>query len=331
MAAPLSLPDPGVFDDALRPGRMDLSRRLRWRAVAVVVTAALIALAVAGERQWRASVIASIPVPPTPAAGLFDDPVPIEIMVSAGIGQRAPWRTTEAELRESVELWKRMHLEDWDGVPPLLQLEGLDGLLLRYRGILNNPAAWDRMDAFDWDDVPQPVRTVAFRRMVAYWAGFYDVGATFGLPAPLVAETLAAIVMSESWFDHRARSANRDGTIDIGLAQASPFARERLRQLHARGQVDAALSDEDYDNPWMAARFVALWMQLMLNESGGDLDMAVRAYNRGTGDAGDRLGADYLAAVQRRLTRYIRNSGAPPAWDFVSRRSRELIQQERRS
>ena len=32
---------------------------------------------------------------------------------------------------------------------------------------------WDRMRAEDWDDVPQPVRTVAFRQMVAYWSGFY--------------------------------------------------------------------------------------------------------------------------------------------------------------
>lgn len=297
-------------------------KRLRWRHVLSMALIAATAAAVAGDRWWRLTTIESIPKAPAPTAGLFADPIPITISVSAA-GQRAPWTTTEQELRGNVELWKRMHLADWDGVPAPLRTVGLNNMLGRYVGILNRPAMWDKMTVFDWDAVPEPIRTIAYRRMVAYWSGWYDVGAEFNLPAADVADTLAAIVMSESWFNHRARSMNRDGW-DTGLAQASPYARARLRALYGRGEVDADLSDEDYDNPWIATRFVALWMKLMLAENGGDLERAIRAYNRGSAEAMDTLGAGYLAAVQRRLTRYIRNSDASPSWDHVWSRSRTL-------
>jgi len=211
-------------------------------------------------------------------------------------------------------------------VPAPLREAGLDRMLSRYRHMLNHPRAWDATSRFAWDAVPQPIRTVAYRRMTAYWSGLYDVGAAAGLDPAVVAQTLAAIVMSESWFDHRAQSVNRDGTLDVGLAQASPFARQRLRELHASGRVDVSLSEDDYFNPWQATRFVAVWMALMLDETRGDLDLAVRAYNRGRADAGDRLGAEYLSIVQSRLARFIRNHDAPPSWSYLWRRSREVIQ-----
>jgi len=316
----------GLHHADWKPGSAALRMPRRWRqgCWAAAVVAALMPLAAAADYWLRTTTFESIPPSPVPLTGLFKDPMPIAVTVSAA-GQRAPWIATEEEVRDSVELWKRMHLEDWNSVRSPLREAGLDNMLRHYADILNNPAAWDRMNAFDWDAVPQPIRTVAYRRMVAYWSGFYDVGSAFNLRAGAISETLAAIVMSESWFDHRARSVNRDGSWDVGLGQASFFARQRLRELHAAGRVDAALNEDDYANPWMATRFVALWMNLMLEESNGDLERAVRAYNRGIADARDSFGAVYFATVQQRLTRYIWNVDAPSSWDYIWRHAREMV------
>jgi hypothetical protein len=315
-----------IHGSPCRPGAAALrtpKRATRWGVTAAAVAVAIV-LTAAADRWLRVTTLERIPPTPVPSAGLFAEPMMLSITISAA-GQRAPWVTTDHELRRGVEMWKRMHLADWNAVPGPLRAQILDNMLRHYRHLLNNPSVWDAMNAHDWDAVPQPIRTVAYRRMIAYWSGFYDVGAAFDLPAPVVSETLSAIVMSESWFDNRAQSVNRDGTRDVGLGQASPFARQRLRQLQMIGAVDANLGEDDYDNPWMATRFVALWMRLMLEEANGDVDMAVRAYHRGSGDAADNLGAEYLVTVQRRLVRYIRNVDAPSAWDYIWRHAPELI------
>lgn len=303
--------------------------RVAHRFVLVAVLAASLTVGVWGSLRVREFFTVTLPVTATlDLYPLLFPPTTMTIAVEA-FGGHAPWHTTIEAIRNSPLLWKRLHLAQWNQIPEPLRHEALDNMLRRYSPVLLSPSAWDAMTARDWDDIPQPMRTVAYRQMVAYWAGYYHVGQQYGLPPGLVADTLAAMVMSESWFNHRAVSANADGGFDIGLAQASDFARERLRQLYRRGRVDANLSDADYYNPWKATRFVALWMSLLLDEADGNLDRAVRAYNRGIARAGDRIGTRYRDMVDHRLTVFIRNGGtSAPAWDYLWRRVRTLERQQ---
>jgi hypothetical protein len=256
-------------------------------------------------------------VAPIEVRSRYIDATPVAITITAGM-LRAPWVTTADDLRASPAVWRLMHLQDWDRVPEPMRLDGLSAMLRRYQPLLCDPGEWARMSASDWDRVPQPIRTIAYRRMIDYWVRLYGVGERYELGEREVADRVAAIVMSESWFEHRALFVNARGNRDIGLAAASDYARARVRRLHEERVIDLPpASDEDYENPWFATRFAAVWVQLLLDEARGDLDLTTRAYHRGIAHAGDELGTAYAATVQQRLARFIRNEDAPASWSYV--------------
>jgi hypothetical protein len=179
------------------------------------------------------------------------------------------------------------------------------------------------MSAYDWDAIPQPIRAMATVGMIEYWMSRYDVGAAFGLDRGAVLRTVKAIAMSESWFEHRAIYVNRDGATDIGLGGASEFARRTIRQGYEEGWSDFTLTDDDYFNPWLASRWLAFWFDLMLREANGDMNLAIRAYNRGIGQARAGAGEEYLSGVERRRRRYFEGPSDSPTWRALSRLRRQ--------
>lgn len=264
--------------------------------------------------------------PAAPPLWMAPDLSPVVVRVTAGWERLTEVTTVHAFERDSG-LWRRMLFDDWDLLPSPLRARVVDEMFVRYRRAMEGPAVWRQMTAFDWDEVPQPIRAMAFIRMTEYWAERYGVGIAYAHPRRLVADTMSAIVMAESWFEHRAVQADA-GNRDLGLSQASDFCRARLDTLSVEGFIDFTMTEADYYDPWRATRVVAVWFDLMLDEADGDLDLAVRAYHRGIRAARRGEGDEYLSHVRRVRRRYIRNEPdehASPTWSQLWTRTRDAL------
>lgn len=95
-----------------------------------------------------------------------------------------------------------------------------------------------------------------------------------------LAQTIAAIVMTESWFEHRAVNQNRWGNRDLGLGQCSDSCRDTIDEMAARGEIGIAPSEADYFNPWIATQVATIWFERELHSADGNVDVAIRAYPR---------------------------------------------------
>ena len=238
-------------------------------------------------------------VPSGPSMDAWLDRTPTSITVSLG-WQRLRFVVPAWRLLSDPTLWLRMRLEDWNNAPPLLRHAGLSEMFSRYGHVLQGPTAWEPMTALDWDEVPHPVRAVAALRMIRWRVAVTAPDGAFGVAAAEIAETLSAILMVESWFEHRAVNVNPRGDRDLGLAQASEFCRSRLEALYERGCIQQAFTEQDYFDPWRATGVATIWFLLMLDEAEGDLGLAVRAYHRGIAAARAGAGQAYFEQVEKR-------------------------------
>jgi hypothetical protein len=101
-----------------------------------------------------------------------------------------------------------------------------------------------------------------------------------------VLRTVKAIGMSESWFEHRAVNTNVDGSSDVGLPQASDYARPVTNRWTAAGLWHLPMLEDDYFNPWKA---------------------------------------NYLRVVLSRRHQYFEGPSGSPAWQIISESRRAAL------
>lgn len=288
------------------------------RALALLVAIAVVGAVAGGVRIHSFA----RPVPAPPLSGGPDviesliDTTPVTITRTVLWQKMRSVVTTHALLHDRT-VWRGMHFDDWDRIEPPLRQQGIAAMIGVYAPVLSGPDRWARMSTADWDAVPQPVRALAYLRMVWHWTEAEGVGEDLGRPWRDLAPTIAAIVMAESWFEHRAINENAWGNRDLGLAQCSDHCRATLGRMAEAGDVPFLLEEEQYFNPWFATRVAVVWFNRELRRAKGDIELAIRAYHRGMHAALDEKGDVYLAGVLDKRTRYILNQGVSGSWPLL--------------
>lgn len=246
--------------------------------------------------------------PPTAYQTIIGDankPIQATITVS---WKKIPFTVTARDIDHNGIFWRNAYISDWDVVPKDPREKGLQKMLEKYGVFIQNEVVWEKMTRSDWDTVPQPIRSMAFMKMLNYWSSVH-------VSKPDDTDTLKAIVMGESWFEHNAVNEQR-GNKDVGLSQASDYARKAINRIYKRNMIE-----EDYLDPFKATEAATLWFSRMLQEVRGDRNLAVRAYNKGIGRARNGDGTEYLENTDRIRNEYIRNMGNSSSWQFLYTRT----------
>jgi hypothetical protein len=312
-----------AVESATLPEVRPVARRPRARAVVTLVASgAVIAAAFAILRVHTFVTSIELPVHDAPPSAVraMSDLRPVEVTMTTPSWTKVRATVTVDLLRTDHRLWRQMHFDDWDRIAPHVRHVGLAAMIRAHATVLTGgPRLWRDMTAADWDRIPQPIRAMAFLRMIWYWARAEDAGVEFGLQPEKLAQTIAAIVMTESWFEHRAVNQNAWGNRDLGLGQCSDHCRDTIDEMAARGQIAIAPSEADYFNPWVATRLTTIWFERELDRAAGDVDLAIRAYHRGLAAALDDKGTVYHTRVVRLRERYIQTQRASDSWRFLVR------------
>lgn len=298
-----------------------IGRDARPRLAIPLVALGLLGGAVAAALHQYASSRAAPALPPAPRFLRAIGGIPtVEITITTPAWTRERQVVTVHRLRTDPTLWRQMHFNDWDVVPEAVRDPALGLMVRAYASVVKGPRVWQDMSPDHWDDVPQPMRAMAYLRMVWHWAEVEALGEEFDVEPRTLAQTVGAIIMTESWFEHRAVNENPWGNRDLGLAQCSDHCRETIREMARDGAIEFDPADAEYFEPLVATRVATVWFERELLRAEGDVDLAIRAYHRGLDNAMDERGDVYLARVRRLRERYIRTQRASPSWRFITTR-----------
>lgn len=214
--------------------------------------------------------------------------------------------TMRNQISDIFPLDPEMPIKAWSVIPPGMIEEEMSKLYDRYSELINNRDAWKCMNIDAWSRVHAPARIAAFSEMVDFWVDYYGAGKKSGISKKEMSNTLNAIMIGESYFDHTA--TNRG---DYGVSQISTATRATMKKWFKNGRkngIDFNFGDRDYMNPYNSIRAgVWLFSEILENEAGGDLKLAIGAYNAGIRDAKKKTkrAMRYQKGIERIIDRYL--------------------------